>query len=726
MTTLIVTEKPDAALHVAEALSRTKPRSISVGGVPFFEVQDDDEQIIVCSALGHLYAVASNGEESRSHYPVWDFSWKPKHLVDRGQTRQGRWIQSISQVSKEADRFINACDYDLEGSLIGYAILRYACNGADQKAQRMKFSTLTTKELRDAYSRLSPRLDFELAFAGMCRHEVDWLFGINLSRALTQSALKTSHRYFTLSTGRVQGPTMRFVVEREREIRCFVPSPYWLLRTFVEVDGKNVEAEFEIGRLETKLMAQQIRNECAGKIGILERLESRTYNLAPPNPFDLSTLQAEAYRHFGFTPRKALEVAERLYLDQLISYPRTGSQKLPPTIGYREILRGLNKLQSYRKDTTKILTSNRLNPQEGKTDDSAHPAIYPTGILSSKPLDFREQKLFDLIVRRFLATFGEAATSQSDKTIIKIGQHHFFLRGARILFKGWIEFYSHYAKFDEITLPPLREGEQISIKEIRIEEKYTHPPLRFNSSSLLRSMENEEIGTKATRADIIETLYERGYVKDVRHSMVATPLAFCVSEILTKYCPKVIDVKFTRELESMMQQIELGKETKEQVVLATVEYLKPILQDLKSNEAEVGAELTKTIREMWMDRIALSVPCPKCGQTLVKITRKNGKRFIGHKVVADCTFSLPLPPIRMAELDLLARLCPDCGFQMVRVKWKGRRWSRPIDSCPNCYVNKAKVRKKAEQKVALTVHKVQKHTRSQRLNSLNQTKPYTR
>ena len=204
----------------------------------------------MCSALGHLYAVAAKGSETRSQYPIWDFEWKPKHLSERGTKRQENWIESIAKVSKDADRFINACDYDIEGSLIGYTILKYACNGADRKAQRMKFSTLTTKELRDAYAKVLPGLDFPSVNAGMCRHEVDWLYGINLSRALTQSAYKASHRYSTLSTGRVQGPTLRFIVDREKEIETHVPVPYWALRTIVDVNGQAIEAQYEVERIE--------------------------------------------------------------------------------------------------------------------------------------------------------------------------------------------------------------------------------------------------------------------------------------------------------------------------------------------------------------------------------------------------------------------------------------------------------------------------------------------
>ena len=687
-TTLIVTEKPDAALHVAEALSgRNQGKRISVNGVPFFEV-NNGERILVCSALGHLYAVAEKGSGARSQYPVWDCSWKPKHLAERGQQRQEKWIRAITQVSKEADHFVNACDYDVEGSLIGYTVLKYACNGADKKARRMKFSTLTERELREAYAKALPSLDFSLAFAGMCRHEVDWLFGINMSRALTQSALKASNRYLTLSTGRVQGPTLRFVVEREKEIQTFVPTPFWTLKTKVDVNGQIVEAAYENDRIDVKKDGESIIKECSGRIGVVERLESSTYQLSPPTPFDLSMLQSEAYRHFGYTPRLALSISERLYLDQLISYPRTSSQKLPPSIGFEEILRGLSQIQKYQSNV-RALRGGRLVPHEGKKEDPAHPAVYPTGTLPKRNLSPQEQKLFDLIVRRFLATFGEVATKQSDKATLKVGQRIFLMRGSRILQRGWIPLYGPYAKVEELTMPKLKEGDPVKIIEINLDDKYTQPPPRYNPSSLLKEMEESGIGTKATRAEIIETLYRRGYLKDQR--MIATPLAFQVTEILTKYCRRLVEVTFTRELEAKMEQIEEGKESRERVVLDTVEYLKPILEELKGKEDDVGNELTSIIREMWLGSITLFVPCPKCGSTL-KIVKnpRTKKRFIGcsGKWKTNCTFSLPLP--QLGTLTLLEKRCPKCGFQLIHVKLRGKR---PLVSCSRCYVIKAGMQK---------------------------------
>jgi DNA topoisomerase-1 len=684
-TTLVVTEKPDAALHIAEALSENEsPKKILVEGVPFFEVHANARRILVCSALGHLYAVAAKEDRGQSEYPVWNFIWKPKHLVQRAQERQRNWIQAITKVSGEADRFIDACDFDLEGSLIGYMVLKYACQGADKEAQRMKFSTLTETELRDAYAHALPKLNFPSVFAGMCRHEVDWLFGINLSRALTQSALKASGRYATLSTGRVQGPTLRFLVERQQEIETFVPIPYWALRVKMEVDGRTVAADYEDDKLEKKVDAQEVVHACAGKSGLIETLDSSDYELAPPTPFDLSSLQSEAFRHFRLSPRISLSIAERLYLDQLISYPRTSSQKLPPSIGYERIVRSLGQLDDYKADAAHLLGLERLMPNEGKKDDPAHPAVYPTGTLPRRQLDDRERRLFDLVVRRFLASFSRTAVKRSSKATAKVGNHRFLLRGSRLIEKGWTTTYKPYARFEDIILPPIRIGQSVVVREIQSEQKFTQPPPHYNPSSLLRKMEDSEIGTKATRADIIETLYKRGYITG--QQINSTPLASRIIEILDKHCPKILDVAFTRELEGKIEEIERGSETREHVVLQTVDYLKPIIEVLKVREREIGQELTTVLAEMREESTALITPCPQCGSRL-KIAKnpRTRKRFIGcsGRWTNNCNYSLPLP--QLGTLGLLEKSCPDCGFQLIQVKSRGRR---PLISCCRCYAQR--------------------------------------
>src|SRR6266567_3139773 len=540
MQTVIVCEKPDAAARVARALDEDgDPRRMESQGVPFYESHNRQETILVCSALGHLYAVDSKTHTSRRFYPVWDFEWKPKHLIDKKSARLGRWIQVISSLAEKADRFINACDYDVEGSLIGYTILRYACHGADSKAQRMKFSTMTEKELKSAYKTLAPQLDIPLVEAGRTRHELDWLYGINLSRLLTESALKQNRGYSTLSTGRVQGPTLKFVVEREEEIQSFAPTPFWTIDATILHDGETYQLEYETEKILLVAHATRVVNDCKNSILEVANVESRAIQTPPPYPFDLSTLQAEAYRHFRYSPARTLALAERLYLDALISYPRTSSQKLPSDIGYNEILRGIAARPQYAALVAKLVGLSSLRPNQGPKQDPAHPAIYPTGEAPNRTLSQQEANLLDLIIKRFMATFAEASVRQITKISLTKTPHNFFLKGTHPIKGGWIEFYRPYALDDSQELPELKMGDRAPIKNIRAIEKFTDPPPRYNPSSLLRRMEQENIGTKATRAEIIEILYRRGYIKQVQ--IEATPLALKTTAVLDEYCPLVTD-----------------------------------------------------------------------------------------------------------------------------------------------------------------------------------------
>ena len=680
---MVIAEKPDAALHIAEALhERGSPRKMSYKGVPVYEAGRSSERILVCSALGHLYKVDQVEHTKRSEFPVWKYAWKPIHEAERGRGQQERWLNAIAEAAKEADVFVNACDYDVEGSLIGYMVLKYSCKGADASARRMKFSTLTHEELRHAYENTLPHLDFPLVNAGLCRHEVDWLYGINLSRALTESARKSSGSYATLSTGRVQGPTLRFVVEREEDVATFVPIPHWEIQAVVEINGERLPAQFEMERLDTRADAHRIAALANAKEGLVDEIESRASELAPPHPFDLSSLQSEAYRHFGMAPRSSLSIAERLYLDALISYPRTGSQKLPDSIGYRKVLESLSENPAYRQHATTLLKLPSLRPNEGNREDPAHPAVYPSGAPKKRTLDAKETKLYDLIVRRFLATFATPATRETVKARISVNGLTFYLRGSHISTKGWIDYYKPYARFEDIALPSIKKGDRAKFVSVSSVEKLSQPPPRYNPSSLLREMEKNEIGTKATRAEIIETLARRGYVKGEK--MLATPLGIQVIDVLEEYCPRVLDVAFTRELEEMMADIELGKQEKEHVVNEAIDHLKPIIDELKAHEGPIGEQLSSMIRQTRSDRTILSVPCPKCGHKLnVVKNRKTGKRFIGclGKWEASCDFALPLP--QLGTLTLLDERCRRCGFQMVKVQSKGRR---PLITCQMCYV----------------------------------------
>src|SRR2546426_1925289 len=615
MPTLIVCEKPDAAARVARALDEdTDPQRIETQGVRVYKSKNRYETIFVCSALGHLYAVDSKTFTSRRYYPVWDFEWKPKHLIDKKSARLARWIQAISSLANNADRYINACDYDVEGSLIGYTILRYACRGADSKAQRMKFSTMTEKELKSAYRTLAPQLDMPLVEAGRTRHELDWLYGINLSRLLTESALKQNRGFSTLSTGRVQGPTLKLVVDREEEIQSFTPTPFWTIDATLTQNGQEYTLEYEKEKISTLVEAERVVKDCKGTILEVESSESRNIQQSPPYPFDLSNLQSEAYRHFGYTPSRTLALAEKLYLEALISYPRTSSQKLPPDIGYSEILRGIANMAPYRSLASKLTLQNSLHPIQGPKDDPAHPAVYPTGESLKRVLIQPEANLLNLIIKRFMSAFAEPSLRESSKLTLKKDLHRFFLRGTRLLREGWIQFYRPYASDESQNLPDLKVGDKTPITKIQATPKFTEAPPRYNPSSLLRKMEEANIGTKATRAEIIEILYRRGYIKNIR--IEATPLALRVINLLNRYCPLIIDPAFTARLETSMDNIQTLQTTRSNVIAETLDHLRPIVLDLIAREDEIGSQLTEVVVSQRVARLTFDFPCPQCGSKL--------------------------------------------------------------------------------------------------------------
>ncbi len=680
--TLIITEKPDAANRIAAALdSEGKPRKVVTNGVPHYEAYNNGE-IVIVPALGHLYTITGK-QKGKRDYPVFDYHWVPRYQAERGAAKIRVWLKVISELARDAAAFVDGCDFDIEGSIIGYTILKYACGEKQQTAKRMKYSTLTTEELQESYGNLLPKLDFALVEAGLTRHEVDWLYGINLSRALTQAAKVSSGQYATLSTGRVQGPTLRFLEEREKEIQCFVPTPYWKLTAKIDVNGTVLDVEYE-KTLQTLTEATALREACKTKEGKIDAIAVNEFAQEPPLPFDLGALQSEAYRLFRYTPMRTSNILQHLYLDALISYPRTSSQKLPASIGYKAILKKLGKAPAYAKHTAELLAKSVLKPNEGKKTDSAHPAIYPTGNLPQKPLDAASKNVFDLVVKRFLAVFGEPAIRQSINVTISLNGNTFHFNAARTLDEGWFRFYKPYVQVKDDVLPHLIEGQPVAVKRVTLKENYTQPPPRYNPRSLLLKMEKEEIGTKATRGATIQTLQERKYLNGT-DSLTVSDLGFEVTEVLEKYCPVVVSSEMTRALEERMEAIQLGKENKENVLLDATERLKTITSQLKNNETAVGTQLSQAIQRGRLETRTVGA-CPKChdGRLVVLHSKKTGKRFVGcsNYFEGKCNVSYPLP--QKGIVKPLAVTCRSCGSPIIAVYMKGRKpWRLCLNpQCP--------------------------------------------
>ncbi|NIO20655.1 MAG: DNA topoisomerase I [Candidatus Aenigmarchaeota archaeon] len=670
--TLIIAEKPSAAERIANALADDKAEKIGKSGIFHFRLKHGGKEIVVVPAVGHLFVLDQKGSNTKWTYPVFDVYWKPT-FENKNSLWAKKYYNNIVKLAKGAKEYVSACDYDIEGSTIAYNILRFICGVEDGK--RMKFSTLTKSDLLDAYKKASLHLDFPQVEAGLTRHTLDFLWGINLSRALTL-ALEKAGGYWTLSAGRVQGPTLNILEEREKEIEKFVPELFWELELYGIINGEEILALHEGGKFWEKEQAENILNKCKGKKAKVESIEKRMVKQPPPVPFDLTTLQRDAFQNFGYSPKMTLDIAQSLYEQALISYPRTSSQKLPTKLGLKNIIEKISRQKTYSKLCGKLIEKGRFFPKEGKKDDPAHPSIFPTGHLPKK-LNSYQSRIYDLIVRRFLSTFADPALREHVTAVMDVNGEKFKIFGMTTLKPEWMEFYGKYAKFKEQALPKMNKGDVIENPEVRMNEKETTPPNRYSQASILKIMEDLGLGTKATRAQILHTLYEREYIRE--KSIKVTALGSAVVDALKKHCPEIISEELTRNFEKDMELIQGGKGKREKIVKSAEEELKRILTKFKEHEIHIGSELKEGVREFEEIEHFIGV-CPECkGELRIIRSHATHKRFVGCSGYPKCKHGFPLP--QKGKLTVLEEKCENCGLNIVQVKQFKRR---PWKLCVKC------------------------------------------
>src|SRR3989344_2871785 len=483
---LIITEKPQAADKIAHALG--SPKKHFENNVSYYELERNREKIIVASAVGHLFNLTY--AEGQKGWPIFKIEWVPSFKSKQASFTK-RYYDLPKKLARKAKNILIATDYDIEGEVIGWNILRFICK--EETAKRMKYSTLTKDELEKSYENPMPELDWGQAYAGETRHILDWLYGINLSRAL-MSAIKTAGSFRILSIGRVQGPTLKIIVDREHEIANFKSVPYWQVIAIID--------DFEFKHPKDIFDEKELEKFKDIKEGIVETKETKE-SILPPSPFDLTTLQREAYNLHKISPSQTLSTAQKLYLQGLISYPRTSSQKIPQSIEPKKILKNLEKHFPKAKEVTRTV------PIEGKKSDPAHPSIYPTGEFAE--LSDQDKKVYELIVKRFISVFTKDAQVLNKKAIVKAKDRpeiDFRASGLKIIEKGWTKVYPSY--LEESDVPTLNSP--VKIDEIKFLEKETQPPKRYSPASLIPLLEKKNLGTKATRSSIVDTLFERGYL----------------------------------------------------------------------------------------------------------------------------------------------------------------------------------------------------------------------
>jgi len=689
--TLIICEKPQASQKIAAALSNNTEELIKdKNGVSYFQFNRDGKSFLVGCAVGHLFGIKQT--VARAEFPSFEVDWMPNYESKTGAYTK-KYYDVLKHLAQDSNEIIVATDYDVEGEVIGWNVVRFICKR--DNAKRMKFSSLTKDELQESWNNLQPTINWGEAYAGETRHFLDWFYGINLSRGLMRAISKTG-QFRILSIGRVQGPALNIIYEKEMIIKDFKPEPYWQVFLRVrDLNKQKLELKFPKDLTDEKELARF--KYLKGQKGVA-KTDITTEQISAPTPFDLTTLQTESYRYLGMTPSQTLATAQALYLDGIISYPRTSSQQYPVGIGYDKILKKLQKF------TTMVKYAVNQKPTEGAKTDPAHPAIYPTGDL--KEMNEQEKKLYDLIVKRFIACFCAPAVTENKKVTVNVNGMDFNARGLKIIDKNWLSVYPNSYKDEDI---PTMNGE-VSVEEIRTEEKMTKPPQRYSAASLVKELEKRDLGTKATRSNIVETLYDRGYIKE--KSIELTPLGLRIIETLQKYSPTIIDEELTRKIEKEMEEISGAKSgwtEKENVVVDEAKVIiRKIAKGILDNLDKIGSSLAEANAEVYKQQREENTltECPVChkGKLRIMFSRKTKRSFISCDAYPACKTIFSLPPNGLMKPakkkveggeDEKNELCMECGFPMIMAL---RRGKRPWKFCfnPKCKTNEAWAKKREE------------------------------
>ncbi|WP_406670081.1 DNA topoisomerase I [Methanolobus sp. ZRKC4] len=662
---LIIAEKHIAAKRIANILAPKKLKQVRVSGVDTYEFGSEEDKKIFIGLSGHIVKL-----DFPKAYNNWQ-KVESKELIDAEiitASTQVKIVSALKKLGKQATQVTIATDYDREGELIGVEALEILKNvNSELKFDRVHYSAITPKEIEEAFSN-STKIDFNLADAGHSRQVIDLVWGASLTRYISLAAGRLGNMF--LSVGRVQSPTLALIVEREKEREAFVPKPYWELSANLETaKGETFQVEHKTSRFWNKEEVDEILQKL-GDLATVSSITTSTKTDKPPTPFN-TTEFISAASSIGFTAANAMRIAESLYMNGFISYPRTDNTVYPESIDMRTQIEVFSK-GPFKEYAKKLLEQKELKPTRGKKETTDHPPIYPASLAKKSELNEQEWKVYELVVRRFFATFAEPAQWQTIKARFDIDSEEFKANGARLVVPGW-RWYYHYNAPEDRLLPELQEGDELKVLNKEVQAKETQPPGRYGQGRLIRIMEELGLGTKATRHEIISKLYSRAYIHG--NPLQPTKTAYAVVEALEKFAPTISKHDMTSKLEVDMDRIAEGEIPEEEVLSESREMLELMFNDLEGNKEDITESLRAGLRE---DKI-IGV-CSKCKSNLMVMRSRKGSRFIGCEGYPDCNFALPLP--RGGKVIVTDKICEDHDLYHITIINSGKRpWKL---GCPQC------------------------------------------
>ena len=661
---LVICEKNIAARRIAFILSGGQVKSNHLGKIPVYSFTKNSESWTIIGLKGHIINLDyPTGFNQWTKIPPYDLIG-----VEPCKTVSEKGIASaLKMLIQDAPSLIVATDFDREGELIGVEVVNLlkSFNPSITTIKRARYSAITPYEINTAFDNLT-EVDYNLSSAGEARQVIDLVWGAVLTRFISLTSRRLGRDF--LSIGRVQSPTLALLVEREKEIKKFIPKPYWALHAQL-IKDKPIDATHEHGVFHEEQPAQDIYIKIKdNKEALVKEVKKIINHETPPSPFNTTSfIQAASF--LGFPAAKAMSLAEELYMMGLTSYPRTDNTVYPPSLNIHGILKKLSEAH-FAKEVKEIQTNGRNYPTRGKQQTTDHPPIHPVDA-PTKKLGDDQEKIYELICRRFFATLAKDAISETTEAIFDISDECFITSGYRLVESHWKHLYPYF-KDKKKQLPELLQGELLEIQKIIIKKDFTKPPQRYTQGALIAKMEQLSLGTKSTRHEIISKLYSRKYVM----GGTPTPTSTAIAVVDALINCDVVKPKMTAELEADMNDIAEGKKTLEDTVKESRLMLTKVMEELEPEKERIKENINNAVKAQ--NTIG---PCPKCGRSLMVRVSKKGKRFVGCSGYPDCknTYSLP----QQGGLTMTTKLCDACASPIVQVKMKGRRsWDLCIN--PDC------------------------------------------
>jgi len=664
----IITEKGTTARRIASILSNGEMKKKKIGKTEVYEFDGN----VVVGLSGHVF---------RLDFPPTYNDWnkiEPQKLIDAETVAvalKKELVTTLQKIAKDADSVTIATDYDREGEAIGVEALNVIKEiNSSVPVDRMRYSAITDKDIKESFAARS-EVDYNLAESAEARQTIDLMWGAALTRFISLTANRLGDDFF--SVGRVQSPTLSLLVDKEKEINKFVPRKYWEVHAKLKTEeGETFEVTHKTQKFRDRKEVEEIKARIeAAKEGIVRAVNTKTRVDKPPTPFDTTSF-IRAASAIGHTPRRAMAVAEGLYLGGFISYHRTDNTTYPETLDLKTLVKMFHSIEDFGKYAQMLSKKKQLKPTAGKKKTTDHPPIHPVSAVSKDKLDKDQWKIYELVVRRFLATLSDAAKWKDTNVKIEIGEEPLVAKGKELKQPGFLAVYP-YQKKEELKLPKLEEGDKLSVVDLNIMEKETKPPNRISQAGLIKKMEELELGTKSTRHEIIGKLYDRVYVQG--NPGKPTDKAFALIDSLEKYATMITKPEMTGTLEQEMDRISEGKQKKEEVVDDSKKMLRAVFKEMLANREEIANSLKDALKTA-----KIVGTCPECGADLFWATSKRRKRFIGCTNYPTCSFSLPLPPSSSGRLIITEDTCdvhPTLFKLRIIKKGKGRPWDF---GCPYC------------------------------------------